>query len=300
MQKGKREQLLSLLGDLPDMDRQVSARIIDVQDMGDYTLETLMLNLNGIEEAPAYFALPKNCTGRVPVMLYNHAHGGAYDIGKEELLFGRKALQKPYYAQLLTSMGFGALCFDTWCFGQRRGRTEGAMFKEMLWRGQVMWGMMVYDSIKAVDYLCARPEVDPSRILTMGLSMGSTMAWWLAALDTRVCACIDICCMTDFEEAIINGGINGHGIYYFVPRLLKYFETADINALIAPRPHLSLNGIYDDLTPARGLEKVDAAMKKLYDDMGAAENWSMINYPIGHYETAQMRGEIVSFLKRFV
>ena len=56
----------------------------------------------------------------------------------------------------------------------------------MLWHGQVMWGMMVYDSIRAVDYLVSRDDVDPGRIATMGISMGSTMAWWAAALDTRI------------------------------------------------------------------------------------------------------------------
>ena len=62
-----------------------------------------------------------------------------------------------------------------------------------------MWGMMVYDSIRALDYLETRPDIDAGRIGTLGLSMGSTMAWWLAALDERVKVCVDLCCLTDFE-----------------------------------------------------------------------------------------------------
>ena len=27
------------------------------------------------------------------------------------------------------------------------------MFKDMIWHGRVFWGMMVYDALKAVDYL---------------------------------------------------------------------------------------------------------------------------------------------------
>ena len=42
-----------------------------------------------------------------------------------------------------------------WAFGERRGRTR-EIFKEMLWKGRVMWGMMVYDSIKAIDYIFTR------------------------------------------------------------------------------------------------------------------------------------------------
>ena len=122
-------------------------------------------------------------------------------------------------------MGYGALCIDTWAFGERRGLTEHSIFKRMLWYGQVMWGMMVYDSIRAVDYLLSRDDVDPERIATMGISMGSTMAWWTAALDTRIKVCIDICCLTDFH-AIVARGLDSHGVYYFVPSLLKHFTTA--------------------------------------------------------------------------
>jgi cephalosporin-C deacetylase-like acetyl esterase len=60
--------------------------------------------------------------------------------------------------------------------------------------------MMVYDNIRAIDYLATRPEVNAARIATLGLSMGSTMAWWTAALDERVKVCVDICCLTDFDD----------------------------------------------------------------------------------------------------
>ena len=52
---------------------------------------------------------------------------------------------------------------------------------------------MVYDSLKAVDYLLTRPDVDGNRIATLGMSMGSTMAWWVTALEPRVKVCVDIC-----------------------------------------------------------------------------------------------------------
>ncbi len=91
--------------------------------------------------------------GPLPVILYNHAHGGVYDLGKEELLAGRPALQDPPYAFALAHAGYASLCIDTWLFGERRGRTESELFKEMLWHGRVLWGMMVYDSLRAVDYL---------------------------------------------------------------------------------------------------------------------------------------------------
>ena len=296
----QQERLYSLLGDLPPRDRPVSAELVAEEDRPGYVLEILTLDLNGIEPVPAYFVRPKHGSGPRPTILYNHAHGGEFRIGKEELVSGRDALQKPPYADVLTSMGFNALCIDTWCFGHRWGRTESAIFKEMLWRGQVLWGMMVYDSIKAVDYLASRPDVDASRIGTLGLSMGSTMAWWTAALDDRIACCVDICCLTDFDALIDVRGLDAHGIYYYVPGLLKEWSTSKINALIAPRPHLSLAGIYDVLTPPHGLDRIECDLKKVYSDAGCPDAWRLVRYPCGHVETHAMRREVIKWLKRWL
>jgi dienelactone hydrolase len=57
------------------------------------------------------------------------------------------------------------------------------LFKQFLWEGATLWGMMVRDDILALNYLLSRPEVDPAQVGTTGMSMGATRAWWLAALD---------------------------------------------------------------------------------------------------------------------
>ncbi len=295
-----RERLYALLGDLPARDRALSAQSIRAEEHDGYWLETLVLDLNGIEEVPAYFVKPLNATGRLPVVLYNHAHGGAFAFGRDELIAGRDAIYQPPYAKALTDAGYAALCFDTWMFGERRGRTESELFKLMLWRGQVLWGMMVYDSLRAVDYLVGRSDVDPGRIGTLGLSMGSTMAWWTAALHPSIAVCVDLCCLTDFEALIEAQGLDGHGVYYYVPALLKHFTTSDINALIAPRPHLALAGNYDRLTPPAGLERIDANLRRVYAEVGAPEAWQLRRYDTGHFETAHMRAEIMNFLAKWL
>lgn len=295
-----RNRLYSLLGDLPPRDGPITAELISEEDRGGYVLEKLALDLNGVEPVPAYFAKPKG-SGKWPTILYHHAHGGRYDIGKSELIEGRGALQEPPYAEALTAMGCNALCIDMWLFGERAGRTESSLFKEMLWKGQVLWGMMVYDAIRSVDYLCSRPEcVDADRIGTLGMSLGSTMAWWLAALDERIAACVDICCLADFDALIESDGLDGHGIYYYVPGLLKEWTTGKINALIAPRPHLALAGDLDKLTPTKGLDRIDAELKQAYAEAGAPEAWKLSRYPVGHAETEGMRRETLDWLGKWL
>ena len=290
------DELYGLLGDLPDRDRPISCEKACETECESYVLEKLVLDLNGIELVPAYFTRPKKQPAPWPAVLYNHAHGGDYVLGKDELTRGRSLIQNPPYAQALAERGICALCIDTWAFGERRGKTESEVFKEMLWQGRVMWGMMIYDSLRAMDYLVSRPDVVSPRIATLGLSMGSTMAWWTAALDERVKVCVDICCLTDYQALMETRWTDGHGIYYFVPSLLKHFTASDINAMIAPRFHLSVAGNKDVLTPPAGLDRIDAAMKRAYADAGRPEAWKLLRYDVGHMETAAMRSEILKFL----
>lgn len=297
---GRRPRLYSLLGDLPDRARPISAELIARDERELYVLEVLLLDLNGIEPVPAYFTRPLGTTGPTPAVLYNHAHGGDYVLGKDEFLRGRTALQAPPYADALAGRGIAGLCIDAWNFGERRGRSESELFKELLWHGRVLWGLMIYDTLRATDYLVSRPEVDPQRVGTLGLSMGSTMAWWHAALDERVAACVDLCCLTDYHALIETRGLDGHGLYYYVPGLLKHFSAAEINALICPRPHLSLAGTLDRLTPPAGLDRIDAALQQVYAEADVPERWQLVRYATGHLETADMRRRVLAFLDRYL
>ena len=297
---GRRAELYNLLGELPPRARRASATKRREEERDGYGLETWDLDLNGIEPVPAYLAKPLHLSGRAPAVLFNHSHGGGYKIGKQEFVDGRSYLQPEPYAKTLTDLGYVALCIDSWIFGERSGTTEADMFKAMLWRGQVLWGMMVYDSLRALDFLASRPDVDAARIGTLGMSMGSTMAWWLAALDPRIKVTVDINCLTDFHTLLAKKALSLHGLYYFVPGLLNHFTTAQINALIAPRAHLGLAGLRDDLTPVEGLDIIDRELKKVYADAGHPERWTLLRYDVAHQETPEGRQQIVAFLKRFM
>jgi hypothetical protein len=287
-----RQKLYGLMGRLPPRDRKVSAQLVSTEDRGSYTLEKLVLDLNGEEPAPAYFAKPKGAAGKLPTVLFNHSHGGGYQIGKAEFIDGREYMYKPPYAEFLTSLGYNALCFDAWIFGERAKRTELDFFKETIWNGKVLWGMMVYDALKAVDYLVGRPDVDTARLATVGMSMGSSTAQWAGALDPRLKVVVDICCLVDWHTLVEVGGLKGHGIYYYVPDLLTHFTAVQMNALISPRAHLSLAGNQDALAPVAGLEKIDRELQGVYRAAGHPDHWKLLRYDGGHLETPVMREEI--------
>jgi hypothetical protein len=296
----QRARLYQLLGKLPDRNRPITVTLDATQETDELVIEKLSLDLNGLEPVPAYFTKPRYHMDKLPVVLYNHAHFGQYEVGKEEFIQGRPEMQSPPYALALARAGYAGLCIDSWCFGERHHTSEADTFKQMLWQGQVLWGMMVYDSLRALDYLHTRPEIDTQRIATVGMSMGSTMAWWLAGLDERIKVCVDLCCLTDFQSLLDTNGLGLHSFYYYVPDLLSHFSTAGINALIAPRPHLSLAGQFDPLTPLAGLEKIDMELQAVYQREGAPAAWQLKIYPVGHEETALMRADILAFLKKWL
>src|SRR4029453_8814436 len=160
----RRAELYGLLGQLPDRKRPIGGKKRSEEEGDGYVLETWDLDLNGIEAVPAYFARPRSGAGRAPAVLFNHSHGGGYKIGKQEFIEGRSYLQPVPYAKVLTDLGYVSLCIDHWVFGERSHTTEADMFKAMLWRGQVLWGMMVYDSLRALDFLVEQPSVDAARV----------------------------------------------------------------------------------------------------------------------------------------
>jgi dienelactone hydrolase len=302
-QNERRDVLWGLLGDLPWQHQPAAPKVVRTEEHDHYTLERLVLDLNGIEPVPALLLTPKRLQRPAPGLLFIHWHAGMYDLGKEQLLRGTNV--QPPYAPVLAEMGVVTLAIDSWCFGERRHDTNGRRgeedaFKLMIWRGQVLWGMMMFDEFRALSYLAGREEVDPQRLGVTGMSMGSTKAWWLAALDPRIKLTIDLCCLTDFESLIAAHGLSKHGIYYFVPSLLKQFDTTRINELIVPRPHLSVNGRKDPLTPPAGIVKIRENLLPLYRQHGREEDCCIELFDCAHEEIPAMRSIIVEWTRRYL
>lgn len=280
--------LEELLGDLPQ-DQPITVELLQRQEQDGYILESLMLNLNGIEGVPAYVALPMVGEGPFPLVVFNHSHGGNYTHGRKELILGSAYLQQPSFAAELTAMGYAVCAIDMWGFNERSGKAESELVKEMLWQGKVLWGMMLYDNRRLLDYMCERSDIDASRIATIGMSMGGMMSWWLGALDERVKVIVDLCGQVDAHTLIAKRGLDHHGFYSYVPQLLKYYSTLQIQERIAPRPRMSLVGKDDRMCPIEGVEHLAQGLKQKYTEAGVPEHFQSVVTTGGHMETLHMR-----------
>jgi dienelactone hydrolase len=235
--------------------------------------------------------------GPHPAILYCHAHGNAWDIGRAELLSGRPALRCGAFGPVLAAAGFVVLCLDMPGHGARLAEgTESALAKAALWRGETLMGRMLGDLCAGLDLLERAPDVDAGRIGAMGLSMGATHAYWLAALDERVAAVAHLCAFANMAPLIASGAHELHGIYMSVPGLLAEGEMGDVAALIAPRPQFIAYGVRDPLTPEAAVLPALDRVRDAYGTSGALEVHAEAE--ASHEETADMRPAVLEFLER--
>jgi uncharacterized protein len=84
-----------------------------------------------------------------------------------------------YHTQFLAEQGYGVLLFDVRGYGE----SEGSLFPYPA-------GGMAEDVVGAVNYLKARPEVNPKRIGALGLSLGAIIVLRAAAESSDIRAVV--------------------------------------------------------------------------------------------------------------
>ena len=307
-----RATLWDLLGDLPPRPARPTAKILSSEPKDGYTLEKFEFNNGAGETVRGYCFIPDGVSAenKAPAILYCHWHGGMYDVGKEEMIAADYLPEAPGPA--LAKKGYVVLGIDARGFGERNGhgpdgeRQKGSAgeltdAKFQLWMGRTMWGMMVRDDLIALDVLALRPEVDASRIGVTGISMGSTRSWWIMALDDRPKAAVCVGCMTRYEDLIRSGMLKAHGIYYFVPGMLRHFDSEAVIACAAPRAMLFMTGDQDAGSPAEGVRKIEAAVRPVYQLQAAPAAFESILYPgVGHVYLPDMWQRTLAWMDQWV
>lgn len=300
-----RDIVLQCLGELPDRPAKLSVRVLSREDRGDYWQERFEF-ANGIDAlVPGILLLPKTTPGRVPAIVGLHGHGGSSEtICTEE--------NNPQcVGPDLVRRGFAVAAIDTYFCGARspKGRgdsperyrhlDEGTLFRLSLWQGRTLWGLMLRDQRLLLDYLQSRPEIDPERIGVTGMSMGGTGSWWLAAVDDRIRVAVGVAGFTRYEQLLAHNKAHLHGVYYFVPGLLRHFDTEAIFSLIAPRPLLMLSGDRDAGLPLDGIEILESKLGHVYRLHGQPERFHSIVYEnTAHEYLPEMRTAMGNWFER--
>jgi dienelactone hydrolase len=299
--------MVNSLGEMPPRPSPAAVRIVSVDKRPGWRIEKFVFH-NGVDsEVPGYVAIPEDGRQRHPAILTMHGHSSS-----KENMFGYEPTSQNV-AELLTKQGYVVLGIDNYFNGERKGMgpagdletmrrgsdQEMSLFKLNLWLGRTLWGMMLRDELIALDYLASRPEVDPTRIGAQGMSMGSTRAWWLAAIDDRIRAVVGVACFTRYEDLIAIRQLRAHGIYYFVPGILKHFDTEGVMALIAPRPFLALTGDRDAGSPPEGMQKLEEILGRVYRLYEKPDSFRSIVYPeTGHVYNDDQKQKMIEWFNR--
>jgi dienelactone hydrolase len=298
-----RQTLLDLLGEMPARPDPAKVRVISREDKGEFILERFEF-FNGVDmTVPGILALPKGKAGPLPVIIGMHGHSGS----KNEYLPNPD--NERSLGWMLIQRGFAVAAIVGYFNGERvfqgpRGKGERdaggqelSLFKLHLWQGRTLWGMMLRDEQCLLDYLETRAELDKHRLGATGMSMGCTRAWWLAAIDDRPKAIVGVACFTRYTELLAHS--SSHGIYYFVPGILKHWDTEAIYACVAPRPMLMLSGDQDRNAPPDGIEVLEKKLAAVYELHGKPDNFRSELYEnTGHEYLPEMRTAMVDWFER--
>ena len=301
-----RKILYECLGEMPPRPARPRAKTLSREQRAGYTVEKVEIDNAFDSVIPAYLVIPDGLRGPAPAILLLHWHSG----DKAGPLFSKESQN---VLEPLVKRGFILLSIDCYFNGERlgygpAGRVEenidnqrDTLFKLNLWFGRTLWGMMLRDDMIAVDYLTGRPEVDKNRIGASGMSMGSTGAWWLAALDERVKAAVGVACFMRYRELIAAGQLRAHALYFFVPNILKHFDTEAVLGLLAPRPFLALTGDSDPTSPPDGIRILEEKLGRIYGLYGAREKFRSVVYPgVDHTYTPEMKQEMAAWFERWL
>ena len=153
--------------------------------------------------------------------------------------------------------------------------------------GENLGALFVRDSMREVDYLCSRPDVDTKRIGATGQSGGGTQTTYLAALDDRICCYSPIQCLTKQAMTLVENGIGDCEQSIVGISAGEGFDYADVLWAAFPKPCM-LSAASEDFFPAGGRASAEE-MRRLYKAAGNAAFFSVQVAPCAHVISAPTR-----------
>lgn len=283
-----RRQLHEMLGLDPLPERTpLNAVVTGTIDHEQFTVEKLHFQSSPQLYVTGNLYVPKGITKPVPAILYVCGHG---NVRKDGVSYGSKTAYQ-HHGAWLARHGYVCLTVDTLQLGEIEGLHHGVYAKDMFWwygRGYTPAGVEVWNGIRAIDYLQSRKEVDPEKIGLTGRSGGGAMTWFIAACDERVKAAVPTAGITDLQNHVVDGKIEGHCDCMF--QINTYgWDYGTVAALVAPRPLLLSNTDDDRIFPLDGVERVHWQTKKIYSLLGKAKDLGLQISWGGHFDTQELQ-----------
>lgn len=159
----------------------------------------------------------------------------------------------------------------------------------MLWNIGIL-GLQLWNSIRALDFLCKLPEVDTNRLGCTGESGGGTQTYNLYAVDDRLTVAAPVCMVS----AYMQGGC----VCENAPLLRIDTNNVDIGATFAPKPLILVNSSQDWTQHTPDVEY--PAIKRIYDLYDAADHVTQIQIDAPHGYNLAMREAVYRWFAKWL
>lgn len=266
------------------------ARITGRAERDAYTIENVVFESQPSFYVTANVYVPKKAKRPLPAVIVTAGH--AMREGKNYDLYRTVQLS-------LVRQGFLVLAYDPIGQGERRrrGYSHSVGYAALL-VGHSNCGYMVWDTIRALDYLLTRPDVDPKRIGTAGNSGGGLNAMYVMPVEPRLATGASFCCLCSYSAWIKDGG--NHCICNHVPGIARHMEQFEFVGLSAPRPFLAGSGAKDPIFPIRGVRSTMERARRIYALFGVEERAALREVPLPHGWSQPLREACVGWMRRWL
>jgi dienelactone hydrolase len=271
------------LSKLPAPVVPVARRVGTIQRSG-HRIEKLVLDSLPGMTVTAHAYVPTQHSAPFPAVLY--APGHWMENGKLE-----PDIQ--VCCANLAQRGCVVLVCDPIGQGERLGSWRDHGHLEPLLVGVSQAGLMVWESICAINYLQSRPDVDATRIGMTGASGGGLNTFYTTAIDSRITVSVPVCYVTSFYLAMTaerdRNWEDGVDLCNQVPEVMAYAEMSDILALVAPRPLCVVAGQRDWMFPIEGTREICRQTREVYRLHAVVERFHLIEVDAAHGYNREMR-----------
>jgi dienelactone hydrolase len=298
-QQEMRLQLAQMLGLWPEPERTpLHATVTGTVDHPDFTVEKLHFQSRPGLFCTANVYVPRKKSGPVPAILYLCGHGR---VAIDGVSYGNKTYYQHHGAWFARN-GYVCLVLDSVQLGEIEGLHHGTHHLGMWWwnsRGYTPAGAEAWNCIRAIDYLQSREDVDAERIGVTGRSGGGAYSWWTAALDRRVKVACPVAGITDLQNHVIDGCVEGHCDCMFMANSFcwDYWQVA---SLVAPRPLLICNTDKDYIFPLDGVVRIHEQVRSVYSAHKADDRLGLVVTEGGHADTQEIQVPVMRWFNRWL
>ena len=155
---------------------------------------------------------------------------------------------------------------------------------------------MIWDGIRAVDYLLTRKEVDPERIGITGRSGGGTQSAYIAAMDDRIYAAAPECYITNFTRLLQSIG-NQDAEQNLFNEIFRDIDHADLLEVRAPKPSLMITTTRD-MFSIQGAMETEKEVARIYKAYNMQENFGRVEDDYPHASTLKNREAMYAFFQK--